>query len=191
MVLKEAAGTMVPTLPLNEFAEHLRLGYGFADDGAQDGLMDRALKAATAAIENRLGLALVARRFELQVSQWSRDRYLVFPTGPVTALVSMRFLMGAASIDVPVPGLEVDAQTSRQRLSRTGGGALAPIPDGYLAEIVFDAGLGADWSAVPADLKRAVIVLAAALFEAPGAAAGEVISATVEALTAPWRPVRV
>ena len=59
MVLVEL--TTVPTgaLPVTEFATHLHLGTGFADDGSQDAVLEAYLRAAMAAIEARIGKALI------------------------------------------------------------------------------------------------------------------------------------
>jgi len=52
--------TIVPTeaLPIAAFREHLRMGTGFAEDTLQDGLLERHLRAALAAIEARTGKIL-------------------------------------------------------------------------------------------------------------------------------------
>lgn len=193
MILKEAAGAVVPALPLSEFAEHLRLGFGFADDGSQDPHLDRALKAAASAIERRLGLAIITRRFIVEASAWDRRGALVLPIGPVSALVSARFVGAGASTDLDIADLEVEAEALRARLVSQGGGRLPEIPAGQRAEVTFDAGLAADWGGVPGDLRQAVLVLASEFFEAPPAsgAAGLRLPGPVEALLAPYRPMRL
>lgn len=57
--------TTIPTavLPVADFRDHLRLGTGFADDGLQDAVLERHLRAAMAAIEARTGKILIARDF--------------------------------------------------------------------------------------------------------------------------------
>ena len=59
-------------------------------------------------------------------------------------------------------------------------------------EIVFTAGFGAGWAAVPADLAQAVLLLAAQFYETrhEGAVAAGLPGA-VQALIASWRNVRV
>ena len=45
--------TTIPSaeIPVRAFADHLKLGSGFADDGSQDDLLEGYLRAAMAAIE--------------------------------------------------------------------------------------------------------------------------------------------
>jgi uncharacterized phiE125 gp8 family phage protein len=45
------------------------------------------------------------------------------------------------------------------------GSALPTVPPDSCVEVVFDAGFGAGWSAVPADLAQAVLLLAAEYYE--------------------------
>ncbi len=52
-------------MPVQALKNHLRLGTGFADDGMQDGLIEGYLRAAMAAIEGRIGKALIARQFHV------------------------------------------------------------------------------------------------------------------------------
>ena len=65
MVLTEQTAVPTAALPIQEFKDHLRLGTGFADDGVQDALAEGYLRAALAAIEGRIGKALIARDFLL------------------------------------------------------------------------------------------------------------------------------
>ena len=63
MILIEQAPVADAALPLQEFKDHLRLGTGFTDDGAQDALLKRLIRAGIAGIESRISKMLIKRRF--------------------------------------------------------------------------------------------------------------------------------
>ncbi len=44
MLLKEVAPPAPNAIPLPEFAAHLRLGFGFTDDGSEDALLNLYLR---------------------------------------------------------------------------------------------------------------------------------------------------
>ena len=82
MIVTETSPAAVNPVPLDEFAAHLRLAQGFADDAAEDGLLELYLRNATSVVEARVGKALIRRGFKLQVTAWSRDgRQLYFVRG--------------------------------------------------------------------------------------------------------------
>lgn len=188
--------TVVPdaALPVQAMKDHLRLGTGFADDGMQDGLIVAHLRAAIAAIEGRTGKALLARRFVMLVDRWREARSgQALPMAPVSALVSVRMLDAAGSaVVVSSDRYRLIPDMQRPRLMGTGG-ALPAIAEGGSAEITFDAGFGAAWAAVPADLAHGVVLLAAEFYEArhEGGHSGNALPLTVQALIERWRTVRI
>ncbi|MEM6678921.1 MAG: hypothetical protein AAF675_13730 [Pseudomonadota bacterium] len=191
MILSEAGSGPVAA-PLAEFKEHLRLGHGFADDGAEDGLLARYLSHAVAVVEHETGRALTKRRFELAVSRWDRDGCLAMPVGPVSAIVSA-VLEGAGTtqaLDTSV--WTVSAEGTRGILS-AGGGLLPFIPVGHVVRITFDAGIADDWTGVPGGLEQAVMMLAADFHARRGTERdGKAdIPQVVRALIGPWRPGRL
>ncbi|MFN4129181.1 MAG: hypothetical protein ACK4GC_05125 [Paracoccaceae bacterium] len=174
--------------------DHLRLGTGFADDGLQDGLVVAHLRAAMAAIEGRTGKALLARRFLLQLNRWREDRGTqALPMAPVSALVSVtiRDAAGLGSV-IAHDRYSLEPDMARPRL-RGAGRSLPDIPEGGAVEIVFDAGFGPDWAAVPVDLAQAVLLLAAEFYELrhSGGQGGPPLPLAVQALIERWRTVRV
>jgi len=193
MNLTEISPAAVSAVPLDEFAAHLRLAQGFADATAEDALLERYLSNATSAIEARIGKALIRRTFKLQVSCWGRDGDLVLPIGPVTEITSASFVRGIDTIAVSVDGWSITAGTGRQRLAGAGGRTLPSIPDGYLADLVFDAGFGETGDDVPGELHQAVMMLAAHYFENRfgDANAGRGMPLAVQALLETQRPVRL
>ena len=74
MILTEVSAPPAAAVPVRAFAEHLRLGSGFADDGSEDAVLELYLRAAMAAIEARLGRALLAREFVLDGDALARGR---------------------------------------------------------------------------------------------------------------------
>ena len=193
MILTETSPAAVNPVPLDEFAAHLRLAQGFADDSAEDGLLELYLRNATSVVEARVCKALIRREFKLQVTAWNRDGLLVLPVGPVAAIGSLSFIRGAETIALTADSWSLEIATSRQRVTGPGGGALPAIPDGHLAELVFDAGFGESWNDVPGDLSQAVMLLAAHYFEnrTGDAEPGQGIPVAVQALLETQQPVRL
>lgn len=193
MLLKEAAPTAPNPIPLAEFATHLRLGHGFADDGSEDALLDLYLRHAIAVVEARTGQALVARPYVLQVSGWNRHGHLVLPVGPVAAVDRVRFVRAGGTVALSPNEWALEPGRTRQRLTGTGGGALRAVPHGALAEIEFAAGHADAWAAVPGDLRQAVMMLAAHYYENRHGELGEeaALPPAVGAILAPHRPARL
>lgn len=159
--------TTVPTLalPIAAFKTHLRLGTGFADDTLQDGLIESTLRAAISMIEGRIGKMLIARRFLWKIEDRRTGAEQALPVAPVTAVVSVT-LVDAVDVAVVVDAAryKLVQDTHRPKLVATGS-ALPLVPISGRAEVVFDAGFGAAWAAVPADLAQAVLLLAAEYYE--------------------------
>jgi len=166
MILTELGAPAAEALPVRAFAEHLRLGTGFADDGALDAVLELYLRAAMAAVEARIGRALLRRAFSWTVTRWREDASQGLPIGPVDAVESVT-LVGpdGDETDVAPESWSVLRDSQRPRLVGRFGRSLPRIPRAGHAEIRFTAGFGAAWEAVPADLRQAVFLLAAHYFE--------------------------
>ena len=166
MVLTEVSAPPSAAMPVRAFAEHLRLGSGFADDGSEDAVLELYLRAAMAAIEARLARALLARDFSWTVGRWRDDASQGMPIAPVRSVASITLVEADGSETAVDPeawsGLR-DAQ--RPRLVGRFGRSLPRIPRAGHAEIRFNAGFGEAWEAVPADLRQAVFLLAAHFYE--------------------------
>ena len=193
MLLKEAAPPAPNPVPLAEFAAHLRLGYGFTDDGSEDALLDLYLRHAIAVVEARTGQALVMRPYILQVAGWNRRGHLVLPVGPVAAIDRIRFVRAAGIVDLAPTDWTLEPGRTRQRLTGPGGGALRPVPHGALAELEFTAGHAPAWAEVPGDLRQAVLLLAAHYYENRHGELGAeaALPPAVGAILAPHRPARL
>jgi len=165
MVLVEL--TTVPTgvLPVAQFAAHLHLGTGFADDGSQDAVLAAYLRAAIAAIEARIGKALIARDFSWQLTAWRSGDVQGLPVAPVSGVLAVKIVdrNGVETIVSPT-AYDLQKDSQRPRL-RARGAALPSIPAGGVIEVMFTAGYGPGWADVPVDLAQAVFLLGAHYYE--------------------------
>jgi uncharacterized phiE125 gp8 family phage protein len=165
MMMQEDAAIPVAALPIAELRDHLRLGSGFGADGAQDGLTEAYLRAALLVIEARIGKALIARAVTWTLDGWRNPQAQALPVAPVTEIVSVTMLDGAGGRVTVAPSVyRLVADMHRPKLVARGS-ALPAIPTDGLVEIVFVAGFGAGWRDVPADLRQAVLLLAAEFYE--------------------------
>ncbi|KAJ56577.1 gene transfer agent protein [Actibacterium mucosum KCTC 23349] len=193
MMLIEQTTVPATALPVAEFKDHMRLGTGFADDGAQDALLEALLRAAMAAVEGRTGKALLTRSVSWTITAWRDGCRQAMPVAPVAAITAFRVVDRdgmIATVDTSAYGLEPD--THRPHLVSAGAN-LPLIPIGGRAEVVFDAGFGATWAEMPADMAQAVMLLAAHYHEHRAATGPDEASMPfgVQALLEPWRTVRI
>jgi uncharacterized phiE125 gp8 family phage protein len=194
MILTEVSAPPAAALPVRAFAEHLRMGRGFADDGSLDAVLELYLRAAMAAIEARIGRALIARPFLWTVSRWREETSQTLPVSPV------RSVEGVALVDAEGTSSELDPgawsvvrDSQRPRLVGRFGRSLPRIPRSGRAEIRFRAGYGETWDEVPVDLRQAVFLLAAHFYEnrsETGAVAGSMPFGVVMLLEA-YRTARI
>lgn len=185
--------TVVPdaVLPVAALRAHLRMATGFAETAETDGFLAGLLRAALAAVEARTGKVVLERVFVLTLEGWRRVDAVALPVAPVAEVLGFAVAERAGPLEAVDAGrwwLERDAQRPRVRAT---GAALPAIPVGGRAELRFRAGMAAGWDGVPADLRQAVMLLAARSFERRfdegGAAA---LPEAVAGLIAPWRVLR-
>jgi uncharacterized phiE125 gp8 family phage protein len=193
MILTELTTVPDTALPLQTLKNQLRLGTGFGEDSLQDSLLTGVLRAAMAAIEGRVGKALLQRRFSWRIEEWKSLDEQPLPLAPVTQVVSVTLVDGAGVQTAVAPAnWRLVPDTHRPKLASTG--YLFPnVPDDGHIEIVLDAGFGTDWGQVPVDLGQAVMILAATYYEDRhdmGQQAGGLPHA-VTALIERWRTVRI
>ena len=193
MMLTEETTIPGLALPVQALKDHLRLGSGFSDATLQDGLIEGYLRASIAAIEGRIGKALIARRFRLTLQDWRAVGEQPLPVAPVSAVISVTTYDAAAvAAVVPASRYRLVPDISRPKLAAVG--VLLPVvPTDGRVEIVFDAGFGAAWAAVPADLGQAVLLLAAEYYENRHDLGGRMpgLPVAVQVLIERWRTVRV
>lgn len=193
MMLKEMSAVPEAALPVHLFRDHLRLGTGFAETGAEDLALAAYLRAAMAAIEGRTAKALISRDFCLRLAHWRGDGSQPLPMAPVSAVTAMRMIGGDAAVQEIAPErYRLIEDMARPRVEGRGG-RMPAIPDGGVVEIDFRAGFGAGFADLPADLAQAVLLLAAQYYELRHDGAGEISAMPfgVMALIERWRTVRV
>ena len=188
MMLEELTAVATADLPIRAFAEHLKLGSGFADDGEQDAVLEVCLRSAMAAIEVRIGKALVTRSFRWELTRWIVEGEQTLPVAPVVAVSSVT-LVDRAGAESVVDALDYLLERDSQQPRIVGN--LPPVPDGGRAVLQFDAGFG-DWDEMPADLRQAVFLQAASFYE-NRAGEGRVngMPFGVTALIEAYRPIRI
>lgn len=165
MMLVELNAVPNAALPVAEFSQHLHLGSGFADDGAQNAVLEAYLLAAMAAIETRIGKVLLQRDFSWNVTGWRTADAQSLPVAPVSAITAVKLLDQAGS-ETLVPASVYQLQKDSQRPKLAASGAyLPPVPTNGSAEIEFTAGFGPSWTDVPVDLAQAVLLLATHYYE--------------------------
>lgn len=188
--------TLVPdaALPLQALKDHLRLGTGFGQEGMQDGLLLGFLRASLAAIEGRIGKATIGRDYLLTLHHWRGSDAQALPMAPATALLSLT-LVDAEGVAAPfdLARLRLVKDTHRPMVSSKGQG-LPQIPSDGQVEIGFSAGFGDDWADVPADLRQAVLMLAAEYYATrheDGFREDQGLPYAVVTLIERWRNVRI
>lgn len=195
MRLIEQTDVADAALPVAALRDHLRLGSGLDGAGLQDGLLASYLRAALAAVEGRIGKILYSRVFSWEIAAWRDAAAQALPVAPVGAIQSLVMTdAGGVQTVVDPARYRLRPDTHRPRLAATGA-CLPAIPAGGAAEVIFDAGFGPDWAAIPVDLRQAVLLLAAEYYENRNETAVEGRRAAlpfgVMALIERWRTVRV
>ncbi len=195
MFLTEVSQTASGDLPVANLKDHLRLGTAFGTDGLQDGLIEAHLRAAIAAIEARTGKVLLTRNFKLTLPDWRSLSAQSLPLAPVVAVtkVSVFDILG---VEMVLDGARYALQRDTHRPKLVSVGMLFPnVPSDGRIEILFSAGYGTAWADVPADLRQAVMLLAAQYYETrhdAGAAAQSVgLPMAVQSLIERYRNIRV
>lgn len=193
MMLTELTTVPPEALPLEGFKAHLRLGSGFTDDGLQDEVLEGYLRAAMAAIEARTGKVLISRDFAWKIAAWRDSVRQPLPLAPVTAIGQL-VLLQAMGDDILIPDTQYHLREDNQRPTLEANGACLPsIPHGGSVRIEVTAGFGATWGEIPADLRQAVLMLAAHFYEYRHEAAlnGGTMPYGVSALIERYRTVRL
>ena len=185
--------TAVPgaALPVAELRDHLRMGSGFAPAAGQEALLESHLRAAIAAIEGRIAKALLRRRFRWVAGCWRDPAAL--PLAPVAEVHGVTLVDAAGgTVALPAARWRLVADLHRPRLAGRGG-TLPAVPAEGRVEVEFDAGFGPGWADVPADLRQAVLLLAAEFHEHrhDDGSSGAGLPPGVGTLIERWRQVRI
>lgn len=190
MMMVELTAVPSAVLPVAALAEHLRLARGFSDDGSQDAVLERCLRAASAAVEARIGKALLERRFLLTLLAWQTPKGHVLPVAPVQEIEAIRLITRAGAETVLNPArYRLHPDRHRPQLVPMEAVLAEPVQGGSI-EVVFRAGFSESWAGLPADLQQAVMLLAAQYW-GQDAAPEQGMPLAVAVLLEPHRPVRL
>jgi len=149
------SGAVTAPVLLDEVKDHIRL-----TGEAEDSLLAALVEAATAAVERASGLTLLNREVTAILQSDGTD-VLMLPVRPIGALQSVSAVSpeGAKSpLDAAAYRLEQGLFPRLRLLEETTG----------RLEIACTVGFGADWNAAPPDLRQAVLLLVAHLYENRG-----------------------
>jgi uncharacterized phiE125 gp8 family phage protein len=191
-MLRELEPAPRAAVPLAEFAAHLRLPEGFG--GESEATLDLYARAATAAVEGMTGLALISRRFRWTVTRWRDPERVAPPIRPVERIDAVTLIGPDGGWSAADPGeVRLIPDAFRPLLAGAGGRSLPRIPTEGRAEVELTAGFGADWNAVPEDLRQAVLMLGAHYHEQRHVTADpeKATPFGVRALLARWREPRL
>lgn len=165
MMLSEVSTVPDGALPVDEFKAHLRLGSGFGTDDVQDAVLVSFLRAAVTAVEARTSKVLFERDFVVGYHAWRTADAQALPVAPVQAVSEVVVADGTGMrnvVDAAAFWLERDPHAPRLR---SVGASLPTIPRSGMAEVLLTAGFGPAWIDIPADLRQAVLLLAAHYYE--------------------------
>jgi uncharacterized phiE125 gp8 family phage protein len=191
-MLTDLAPPPVVAAQIAALAAQLRLPAGYAEEPDGAARLAVLFQASVAHIEARIARALVRRAFRLDVRAWPADGRVILPVAPVARLVSLDVVDaegGRTGWDIGQAWL--DALGSAPNARAVPLHEWPFIPDGGHAEMVFEAGYGAEWADVPPDLRLAVLMLATTLHDAGLDRDTAALPFGVVALTEPYRRVRI
>jgi uncharacterized phiE125 gp8 family phage protein len=193
MILTEITSISSGVLPFYSLKNHLRMGTGFTEDDLQDPLLEAYLRASISAIENKLGIAILARSFSLNLTSWRDGVVQKLPMRPVSVIESVTtHAQSGDSTPASIESYRLVKDSQSPSIEATGS-ALPNIPRGGSVDVVFTAGFGSVWDDIPQDLAQATLLLASWFYENRTGApfASGVFPASVLALIEPYRAVRV
>lgn len=186
MTFTELVSVNSADLPLDPLKAHLRLPDGFPDDASVAPRLEQSLRAALEAVEARTGKALYRRAFQWELSDWGLQDRVTIPIAPVVSLDDVTLLdPDAGGVGQPVGDFLVVTDIHKPALLPKGN-RFPSLPKGGSVRLTLTAGFGANWSEVPSDLAEAVLILAAANFDAPEGALAA-MSPAVEQLLRRYR----
>lgn len=168
---------------LAELKAHLRI-----DAADEDDLLEGLIRVARAHLEALAGLALMTQGFRLLLDDWPRAEVIQLMKTPVQTIDAILvYDADGVAQEQSLSGTLLDAEARPARLAIRD--RLRPSQTINGIEIEFTAGFGAGTD-VPPELKRAILVHAAHLYEFRGAVTPEMQPAAVppgyERLIAPW-----
>lgn len=193
MDLIETTPLNTADLPITEFRDYLQLGSGFADDGAQDSLLELCLRAAMGAIEARTSRILIERTFEWKFARYRiENEGALLPLSPVTLLHKF-FIYDRLGIATSYSRNDFQLLTDPQRPRLVPKfGTLPKIHNNGWGLMRIVAGYS-EWQTVPPALRQAMFMLATRYYENRGAMlnGGEQMPLAIATLLAPFQRIRL
>jgi uncharacterized phiE125 gp8 family phage protein len=172
-------------------------GFLRVDDEAEDGFIGTLVTAARIHLESVTGRALVEQSWRVVLDAWPEGNVVALPVGPFMALDAITaFDVDDEAHVVPLAQFVPESGRGPARLFLPAQVKGMPAMRQRLGiEIDYRAGYGADATAVPADLRQAVLSLVGHWFEHRDAViiagSGAVVPAGFDRLVAPYKRVRL
>jgi len=184
MTLIQTDPPLAEPVTLAELKAHLRI-----DVGDEDELLEGLIRVARAHLEAVTGVALLSQGFRLFLDDWPRGEVIQLMRTPVQTIDAILvYDADGVAQDQDLTGMLLDATARPARLVvRERQRPSQPING---IEIEFTAGFGSA-TEVPPELKRAILIHAAHLYEFRGAVTPDMQPAAIPAgydrLIAPWQ----
>ncbi|CTQ50910.1 head-tail connector protein [Jannaschia donghaensis] len=176
MIVQGSDGITEEALPVADLAACLRLMDGYDTVPGQMARLRSRLRAAITMVEGRTGHVLVARDLQLTGAAQGGFREIV-PLSPLVAVTRAEVRQGLVSVDLGAATIEPHPHRPTIVFARA-------VQPGAILSVAVTAGYSA-WEQVPAPLREAVLAMAQGLDGA------ENMTATTEALIAPYRAMRI
>ena len=184
MTLTQTDPPLAEPVTLAELKAHLRI-----DAGDEDDLLESLIRVARTHLEAVTGVVLMNQSFRLLLDDWPRGEVIQLMRTPVQTIDAILvYDADGVAQDQDLTGMLLDAAAKPARLLiRDRSKPNQPING---IEIEFTAGFGSA-TEVPAELKRAILIHAAYLYEFRGAVTPDMQPAAIppgyDRLIAPWQ----
>lgn len=160
------------------------------DSTFEDALVGDLIKAATEAVEQATGKALIERTLQQSVMAWPERGIFALQASPLMQLIQLQSRDAAGVLSVVDPADYYVDQASARIIALSGFIPPAFSQPSEAILVDFIAGYGNAGSDVPAALRTALLLIVRALYEHRGATTGP-LPLRAQALMAPFAKVRL
>ncbi len=161
MALQLRAGPAQEPVSLLEAKNFMRL-----DSAQDDVLVSTLITAARIHIETTIGKVLISESWAYYLDKWPKSKTIYFPLDPIQSIEEVRFHTTDENyITLSEDDYSVDLVSNHPRLLFDGTNPAGNSKKLNQLEVRFIAGYGDTPEDVPADLKQALLMLAAHWFE--------------------------